>query len=393
MTIKKFKNNLLQNNVNLSILKEEDLLEDYLKEQNISYELKQSDLEYLNGKKVLVFGAGGTIGEEIIHHLMKTQAKELVLMDNHENSLYNIKRKLNERYSKKFPQTTCLLGDIRNKARITEVYSKYSPNIVFHYANYKSLSLGNCFPKEFVEVNVFGTKNLLDILPRSKNIERFIYISSDKAQNPSNSYGRTKRISEILIQDFARKNPSLKFGCMRYCNVLDAAGSFAIPTFIDQIINQRPITIRKMENGEIPYRYYIPISMAAKLAIKAGCESKNGEIFSLDKHRIKAIRIDELVKMIAKKLGLNNLDKWFYDNVIFTEKEKGEKKAEQLGEGVSLADSPLIRISPRSNLDYNLFGIYVNALLKSVCSKEGETLTESFLENILNSFDKYCNSD
>lgn len=215
------------------------------------------------------------------------------------------------------------------------------------------------------------------------DVERFIFISSDKAESPSQSYGRTKRINELLVQSFASEHPKIRFGSMRYCNVLDAAGSFAIPTFRDQIMNGRPITVRRMSNGEIPTRYFMPLHLAAKLAIKAGFEAGNGEIFSLDKVRIEPIRIDELVKVLARRFGISDVDSWFDDNVTFVQHERGEKKAEELGKGESLPDAPLIRIPVEEFPNSLLLNEVIDKLLSLSDNVDADEVIESFLKEIV----------
>ena len=364
-------------------LTEEKLLEEYLKEKDVKYELTFEDVAYLRGKTVMVIGAGGTIGTEIVRQLTDKETKQIIMIDNNENGIYDIRRELQERYDMVYPEVICLLGDVRNKRSVKSIFAKYQPNVIYHYANYKSLALGNVSPGEFVKVNIGGTRILLDIVSDCQSVERFIYISSDKAENPSQSYGRTKRINELLVQASAAKNPKIKFGSMRYCNVLDAAGSFAIPTFRDQIINNRPITVRLMENDEIPNRYFMPRHIAAKLAIKAGYECNKGDIFSLDKTQIAPIRIDELVKMIAEKSGIADVDPWFSRNVKFLKAEYGEKAAEELGKGEHIPGTPLIKIVTEEFPDGILLNEAIDRLLRLSDDINGDKKVEKALKDIL----------
>lgn len=370
----------------LNNLTQEELLEDYLNEQEVKFELSPKDIGYLKGKTIMVLGAGGTVGAEMVRQLINKKTKQIISIDNYENGIYNIKRELEEVYKMSNPRVICFLGDIRNKKRIESIFTKYQPNIIFHYANYKSLVVGNISPEEFANVNIGGTRNLLEIASECPSVERFIYVSSDKAEYPSQNYGRTKRISELLIQTFASKTPNIRFGTMRYCNILDTAGSFAVTTFKDQIINEKPITIRKMNNNEIPTRYFIPIHTAAKLTIKVGYECNKGDIFSLDKVLIKPIKIDDLAKMLAKKLGIPDVESWFAKTVKYIPSERGEKKAEQLGKGESLPDCPLIKIPPEKYIDIILFNKSIDELLSLCDDINKKELVEKSLEDILELF-------
>jgi len=369
-------------------LTDEELLADYLNEQNIQFELQSEDVAYLKGKVVMVFSAGGAIGEEIVRQLINKGANQIILIDNSENSIYDVRRELRESYGVSEPQGVCFLADVRNKEKLQSIFDRYHPNIVFHYANYKSLVLGNVSPGEFADVNIGGTRNLLEVACSSPGIERFVYISSDKAESPSQSYGRTKRISELLIQATAIKYPKIKFGSMRYCNVLDSAGCFVISTFRDQIARNKPITVRRMENGEIPNRYYIPRHIAAKLAIITGDKCDRGEMFSLDKTVISPIGIDEMARAFARKLGIVDVDSWFEEKVKFVESERGEKKTEELGKGDHLPGTQLIKIPVGHPVDSVWLNESVDGLLKLANDVGEDEQVEKTLKDIVDTAER-----
>ncbi|GEM_PF-3042138 len=370
-------------------LTDEELLADYLNEQNIQkFELQPEDAAYLRGKVVLVLGAGGAIGAEIVRQLIDKGTDQIVLIDNNENNIYDIRRELRESYGMSEPQATCLLADVRNKEKLRSILDRHHPDIVFHYANYKSLTLGNVSPGEFADVNIGGTKNLLEVACSSPGVERFVYISSDKAESPGQNYGRTKRINELLIQAAAIKHPNIKFGSMRYCNVLDSAGCFVISTFRDQIAHNKPITVRRMKNGEIPNRYYIPRHVAAKLAIITGCNCDNGEIFSLDKGIVSPIEVDEIARALARKLGIVDVDSWFEKRVKFVKSERGEKKSEELGKGEHLPGTPLIKMSAGNPVDGAWLNESIDGLLKLSNDIGNDQLIEKTLKDIVDAAEK-----
>ncbi|WP_319369801.1 SDR family NAD(P)-dependent oxidoreductase [uncultured Ilyobacter sp.] len=320
---------------------EEELMKEYLEREKIDYTLSENDTSYLKNKKVLVTGGGGAIGSHLARQLTELGVSKIFILDNHENGLYDVKRYFENHVENK-ELLQCLLGDIRDKNYIENIIETLRPDIIFHYANYKSAALGNFYPREFIKVNIEGTINLLKA-GRDSGIEKFIFISSDKAEQPSQSYGRTKRACEILISIILR-NTGVKYGAMRYCNVLDSKGSFAIPTFREQILKGLPVTVRKVGDSEIPKRYFIKKSTAVKLALKVGSLCNKGEIFSINKEIINSIYVDDVVKIIAKKLGVDDVENWFHENVKYISGEKGEKVKEHLGKGIEVSDTPLIII-------------------------------------------------
>jgi FlaA1/EpsC-like NDP-sugar epimerase len=233
---------------------EEELLKEYMEKENLDYILSKDDISYLKNKKVLVTGGGGAIGSHLARQLPELSVSKIFVLDNHENGLYDVKRYFENHIENK-DLLQCLLGNIRDKKYIENIIEATRPDIVFHYANYRSAALGNFYPREFIKVNIEGTVNLLKAC-RNTRIEKFIFISSDKAEQPSQSYGRTKRACERLLS-IILKNTGIKYGAMRYCNVLDSKGSFAIPTFREQILKGIPVTVRKIGDSEIPKRYFI----------------------------------------------------------------------------------------------------------------------------------------
>ena len=363
---------------------EEQLLRRYVEKQRLDLRLNERDIVYLQNSVVLVTGAGGTIGSELARQLSSINVRRLVLVDINENSLYDLKRELKERFNVDSPAVSFELANVRDRERIHALFAQHTPNVVFHYANYKSLALGNISPSEFITVNIGGTRNVLNAASISPSISRFIYISSDKAEDASQTYGRTKRIAEMLVRRCAHKNPTIHFCSLRYCNILDAAGSFAIPTFRDQIAAGRKVTIRRLEDGSIPDRYFIPISLAAKLAIRVGAEARNGNIFSLDDERIAPLQIDDLARLLARKSGVSDVESWFRRNVDMVPAERGEKRSESLGKGLPLQSSPLIEVTPTRIRNPAEFERALNTLIDG-CDQQtmDDETCSSTLESIL----------
>lgn len=328
------------------LLTEKELLEEYLNQQPMEFKLNSDELSYLQEKVVMVFGGAGSIGAELVRQLVGQGVTQLIVVDNHENSLVNLKKAMKDKMVN--TELICLFGDIRNQKTLASIFATYQPNVIFHYANYKSVDMGLIAPKEFFGVNVIGTINLLKAAGSHQNVERFIYISSIRAQNPTEPYGRTKRISELLVKTFADAYPKIKFGSIRYSAVLDSAGSYAIPIFRAQIAHGKLVNLKRVENGEIPERYFIPRDLAAKLAIKVGSECNCGEVFSLDGDKIKPIKIDALIKLIAKKYGVINIDEWFVNNVKLVKGDPGEKNkklpSSSSGDGDAF-DAPIMKIA------------------------------------------------
>ena len=246
--------------------------------------------EGLKDSVVLVTGAAGSIGSEIVQQLMCFHVKQVILLDKAESDLFNLQQKLNIR-------STCtrfevIICDVTNLSRLREVFREYRPHIVFHAAAYKHVPLMEEFPGEAIRTNVGGTKNVADLSIRF-GIKKFVFISTDKAVNPSNVMGATKRISEIYIQSLAQsKKYQTKFITTRFGNVLGSNGS-VVPLFKKQIKRGGPLTVTHKEVT----RYFMTIPEACQLVLEAGFMGQGGEIFVFDMG--KPVRIYDLAcKMI-----------------------------------------------------------------------------------------------
>ncbi|MCF0147265.1 MAG: polysaccharide biosynthesis protein [Clostridium sp.] len=248
---------------------------------------------YLNNKVVLVTGAGGSIGSELCRQIVPFGPKKLILFDIYENTVYDIQNELKDRYPN--INMDVLIGSIRDKDRLEEIFDKYHVDVVFHAAAHKHVPLMEDSPKEAIKNNVFGTLNLVRTAHEHK-IDRLVLISTDKAVNPTNIMGATKRLCEMIIQSYNTISET-EFVAVRFGNVLGSNGS-VIPLFKKQIQNGGPVTVTHKNIT----RYFMLIPEAAQLVLQAGCFAKGGEVFVLDMG--KPVKIYDLALDLIKLSGL-----------------------------------------------------------------------------------------
>ena len=262
--------------------------------------LSQGEIRsYIRGKSILVTGAGGSIGSQIVREIFKFKPSQLVLVDVNENALYMLERDLDfeKSHSKDYDDISYIseIVSIREKDALAEVFDKYKPSVVFHAAAHKHVPLMERRPQEAIKNNVFGTKNVMDVAIE-KEVERFIMISTDKAVNPTNAMGASKRLTEIILQSKGNKYKT-KFAAVRFGNVLGSNGS-VIPIFKEQIKKGGPITITHRNI----IRYFMTIPEAAQLVLQAGYYASEGEIFLLDMGE--PVKIIDLATNLIKLSGL-----------------------------------------------------------------------------------------
>ena len=262
--------------------------------------LSQGEIRsYIKGKSILVTGAGGSIGSQIVREIFKFKPSQLVLIDVNENALYMLERDLDfeKSHSKDYDDISYIseIVSIREKEALAEVFDKYKPSVVFHAAAHKHVPLMERRPQEAIKNNVFGTKNVMDVAIE-KEVERFIMISTDKAVNPTNAMGASKRLTEIILQSKGNKYKT-KFAAVRFGNVLGSNGS-VIPIFKEQIKKGGPITITHRNI----IRYFMTIPEAAQLVLQAGYYASEGEIFLLDMGE--PVKIIDLATNLIKLSGL-----------------------------------------------------------------------------------------
>ena len=229
--------------------------------------------ESLSGKRVLVTGASGSIGSEICRQVLRFGAEELLALDIDETGLFNLNRELTRHFSES--HVRMIIGDVRDPQRIEDVFSAHHPQVIFHAAAYKHVPLMEQFPGEAVKTNIFGTRTVLEEARRN-GVEAFVFISTDKAVNPTSVMGATKRVAETIVR-LPDDSSTTRCMAVRFGNVLGSRGS-VIPTFVDQIHRGGPVTITHPEMK----RYFMLTSEAVLLVLQAGAMGRGGEVFVLD---------------------------------------------------------------------------------------------------------------
>ncbi|NLN00608.1 MAG: polysaccharide biosynthesis protein [Lentisphaerae bacterium] len=275
-----------------------------------------SIIALLGRKRVLVTGAGGTIGSELVRQIMRAGPEQLVMLDRSENALYNIEREI-RRLNPAAPIAP-VLADIGERERIDAVLVAYRPQVVVHAAAYKHVPMMEHNPGEALKNNVLATQTLGEVCV-ARGVERFVFISTDKAVNPASVMGLTKRMAEVVLQDLNRLDKTC-FSAVRFGNVLDSSGS-VVPLFREQIQNGQPITVTHPDMR----RYFMTIGEAVSLVLQAAALAKGGEIFVLDMGE--PIRIVELAEEMIVLSGLRpHVDV----PIVFTGIRPGEKLFEEL---------------------------------------------------------------
>ena len=302
---------------------------DFLSREEVTLDMEQIS-GYLTGKTVLVTGGGGSIGSELCRQVMRFQPGKLLIFDIYENCAYELETELKNKYGPEAPIIT-LIGSIRDKARLDDVFDTYHPSVVFHAAAHKHVPLMEISPAEAVKNNVFGTKNLLTSAAEH-GVERFVQLSTDKAVNPTNVMGCTKRLCEMLIQTFSRAT-SMTCVAVRFGNVLGSHGS-VIPLFEEQIKRGGPVTITHPDI----VRYFMTITEAAQLVLQAGGLAKGGSIYVLDmgepvkimdlaNRLIRFYGYEPGVNMQVKVTGLRPGEKLYEELLMDSEQDKMAKTA------------------------------------------------------------------
>ena len=262
---------ILQGDISLGQLREVKV-EDLLRRDSV--DLKTDEISaYIEGKRILVTGGGGSIGSELCRQVARFDPELVIIMDIYENNAYLLKRELNDKY----PELDIVMeiGDVRDENKLSMLFAKYRPEVVFHAAAHKHVPLMESNPGQAVKNNIFGTKNVARMADRY-GTEKFVLISTDKAVNPTNVMGATKRVAEMVIQDYDKKSMT-DFAAVRFGNVLGSSGS-VVPIFKDQIASGGPVTV----THEDVTRYFMTIPEAVQLVMQAGAMSKGGEVFVLD---------------------------------------------------------------------------------------------------------------
>lgn len=267
-------------------------LEDLLGREQVSLD-GECIKNYINNNNIIVTGGGGSIGSELCRQIAIYNPKSLIIFDIYENNAYDIQNELKYKYPKLHIET--LIGSIRDEKRLEEVFSKYDIDVVFHAAAHKHVPLMEDSPKEAIKNNVFGTYKLSKVADKY-NVKKFVLISTDKAVNPTNIMGATKRLCEMIIQAMNNESET-DFVAVRFGNVLGSNGS-VIPLFKKQIANGGPVTVTHKNIT----RFFMLIPEAAQLVLQAGALAKGGEVFVLDMG--KPVKIYDLACDLIRLSGL-----------------------------------------------------------------------------------------
>ena len=305
---------LINGDVSVSELKEVEI-EDLLGREPVQINTLEV-LDYVRGKTVLVTGAGGSIGSELCRQIAAHRPKRLVMLDIYENSVYEIQQELIHKYPEL--DLIVLIASVRNARRIDDVFEQYRPNIVYHAAAHKHVPLMEDSPNEAIKNNVFGTYKTAQAADRF-GVDKFVLISTDKAVNPTNVMGASKRICEMVIQMMNQKSQT-NFVAVRFGNVLGSNGS-VIPLFKKQIAEGGPVTVTHPDI----IRYFMTIPEAVSLVLQAGAYAKGGEIFVLDMGEpMKILDLaTNLIKLSGYRVGEDI-------EIQFTGLRPGEKMYEEL---------------------------------------------------------------
>lgn len=315
--------------------------------------LDQKELnQYFEGKTILVTGAGGSIGSEICRQIARFSPKRLLLLGHGENSIYLIHRELQEKYGKSI-ELIPVIADIQDRERIFDIMATCRPNVVYHAAAHKHVPLMEYNPHEAVKNNIFGTKNVAEAA-KAANVEKFVMISTDKAVNPPNVMGATKRVAEMIVTGL-NESGKTQFAAVRFGNVLGSRGS-VVPVFKDQVKKGGPVTVTDFRMT----RYFMTIPEASRLVIQAGHLAKGGEIFILDMGE--PVQILELARKVIMLSGKTEEEIGIVESGI----RPGEKLYEELlssEERVSEQIHEKIFVGRVTNKDPEVVDSFINHLL------------------------------
>ncbi|HFD0537043.1 MULTISPECIES: polysaccharide biosynthesis protein [Enterococcus] len=306
---------LASGKISVSKLKTIDVV-DLLGRDEVKLDI-ESIKDQITDKVILVTGAGGSIGSEICRQIIQFNPAKLLLLGHGENSIYLIDRELRTHHQNCPTEIVPIIADIQDREKINEIMEQYHPDIVYHAAAHKHVPLMEYNPKEAVKNNIFGTKNVAEAAKAAK-VKNFVMVSTDKANNPPNVMGSTKRIAEMIVTGLNEEGCT-KFSAVRFGNVLGSRGS-VIPVFREQIAQGGPITVTDFRMT----RYFMTIPEASRLVIQSGALAKGGEIFILDMSE--PVKIVDLAKNMIRLSGYSEDE----IEIIETGIRPGEKLYEEL---------------------------------------------------------------
>jgi len=358
---------MVDGEINIKDLRNVDVL-DLLGRDPVKVDI-ESIMGYVKDKTVLVTGGGGSIGSELCRQLVSHKPKCLVIFDIYENNAYDIQQELKIKYPD--ANVVTLIGSIRNTSRLESVFEQYKPDIVYHAAAHKHVPLMEVSPNEAIKNNVVGTWNVAKMADKY-GVKKFVMISTDKAVNPTNVMGATKRICEMIIQSFNEKSKT-DFVAVRFGNVLGSNGS-VIPLFKRQIEAGGPVTVTHPDI----IRYFMTIPEAVSLVLQAGAYAKGGEIFILDMGE--PVKIDDLAKNLIRLSGYTlGVDM----EIKYTGLRPGEKLYEELlmnEEGMQDTDNKLIHIGRPIEFDKEHFYEKLEELKEIAYAEDSADIRKKIME-------------
>lgn len=358
---------MVDGEINIKDLRNVDVL-DLLGRDPVKVDI-ESIMGYVKDKTVLVTGGGGSIGSELCRQLVSHKPKCLIIFDIYENNAYDIQQELKIKYPD--ANVVTLIGSIRNTSRLESVFEQYKPDIVYHAAAHKHVPLMEVSPNEAIKNNVVGTWNVAKMADKY-GVKKFVMISTDKAVNPTNVMGATKRICEMIIQSFNEKSKT-DFVAVRFGNVLGSNGS-VIPLFKRQIEAGGPVTVTHPDI----IRYFMTIPEAVSLVLQAGAYAKGGEIFILDMGE--PVKIDDLAKNLIRLSGYTlGVDM----EIKYTGLRPGEKLYEELlmnEEGMQDTDNKLIHIGRPIEFDKEHFYEKLEELKEMAYAEDSADIRKKIME-------------
>ena len=353
---------MVDGEINIKDIRKVDVL-DLLGRNPVEVDI-DSIMGYVKDKVILVTGGGGSIGSELCRQLVSHKPRKLIIFDIYENNAYDIQQELRREHPDANVET--LIGSVRNVGRLEAVFAQYHPDIIYHAAAHKHVPLMEESPNEAIKNNVIGTYNVARMADKY-GAEKFVMISTDKAVNPTNVMGATKRICEMIVQSFNERSKT-DYVAVRFGNVLGSNGS-VIPLFKQQIESGGPVTVTDPDI----IRYFMTIPEAVSLVIQAGAYAKGGEIFVLDMGE--PVKIDDLAKNLIRLSGYTlGVDM----DIAYTGLRPGEKLYEELlmdEEGLQETANKLIHIGKPIDFDKQNFAEQLKKLEEMAYSETDDIRT------------------
>lgn len=353
-------------NVNITKQMRDINIADLLGRQQITFD-DMGVASYIYDKVVMVTGGGGSIGSELCRQISKYKPRRIIIVDVYENCAYNIQQELLRTYGADYDLHVEII-DIKDYDKMDMLFSEFRPQIIFHAAAHKHVPLMETVPEEAVKNNIFGTYNVVKLADKH-NVQKFIMISTDKAVNPTNVMGATKRCCEEIVQMMAQKGSKTEFAAVRFGNVLGSNGS-VIPLFKEQIANGGPVTVTHPDI----IRYFMTIPEAVSLVLQAGTFAHGGEIFVLDMG--KQVKILTLAENLITLMGY----KPYKDiDIVFTGLRPGEKLYEELlmnEEGLQKTSNEKIFIGHQVKIDIENFSKELEKMRKICMTNDKQAVVD-----------------